>query len=309
MDTSTNLIWVWPWAFCLALLPWLASLGLQRLGWKQPLASALRLPGYSGLSPIAKAGFLSPARRWSPWWWVWLLLVIAAARPELQQPEIEVAQQSRELLLVVDVSGSMQELMDGRTRLDHVKQVVGDFVSRRSEDQLGLVVFGGEAYLYVPKTQDHNLLLQQLQGMQPGMAGPGTAIGDALGVALRSLRATQAEPAIVLLTDGANNAGLLMPEEALQMAATAGVKVHLVVVDLNPDPDLSRAIQATGGQVFSAFSRRELEGVYRQLDQLEPTTQIKRYTPAEPLGPWVVLVALLVTATLVRQARRRRRYA
>lgn len=304
MDTSANLILAWPWALTLLALPWLSTWLAKRLGLAYRATSALKLPFTTVTSASEKP--LSRLRSVSPWYWVWLLLVLALARPELQQPEIQLQQKSRELLLVVDVSGSMQEIMDGRTRLDHVKQVVEDFVRRRDQDRIGLVVFGAQAYLYVPKTLDHELLLQQLNGMQPNMAGPGTAIGDALGVSIRALREAQGEAAILLLTDGANNAGLLSPEEALDMAATAGIRTHLVVVSLSPDLEMSEQIRRTGGEVFSAFNRRELEGVYQQLDDLEPATLSRRFSPSEPLAHWLLLAALGLSAWLLRSSIQRR---
>lgn len=307
MDTSSNLILAWPWALVLLALPELAAWLAKRLGLGSRSSGALQLPlTLAAPSSSLKSGFRFASI--SPWFGVWALLVLALARPELQQPEIEWQESTRELLLVVDVSGSMRETMDGRTRLDHVKQVVEDFVRRRGQDKIGLVVFGGQAYLYVPKTQDHELLLQQLNGMRPNMAGPGTAIGDALGLSIQALREAEGEPAILLLTDGANNAGLLEPEEALSMAATAGIPTHLVVVSLNPDPEMAEAVRQTGGEVFSAFNRRELEGVYQRLDDLEPSTQIRRFSPSDPLGYWLLLAALGLSGWLLRSSLPWRRY-
>lgn len=304
MDTSANLILAWPWALLLLGLPWL----LQRLKLnREPnlRAAALRLPQQS--LPGFNSSPQTLASRYRPGWrsLVWLLLVLALARPEWQQDEIEFPRLSRQLMLVVDISGSMSELMQGRTRLDQVKQVVGSFLAERPHDRVGLVVFGGQSYLFVPKTLDHDLLLYQLQGLRPGMAGSGTAIGDALGLAVRSLRQSEGESAILLLTDGANNAGQLTPAESLAMAKDSGIRTHLVVVDLNPDPELSQAIRQTGGEVFSAFSRRELEQVYTQINRLEPVTRMERFTPTTPLMHWLLLAALLLGITVAWQQRSR----
>ncbi|WP_114418186.1 vWA domain-containing protein [Marinospirillum perlucidum] len=307
MDTSANLILAWPWALLLAFLPWISQRLLAYLGLKTRSAAALKLPGQPLTTP-SSLSWQSWRTRLSPWYGLWLLLVLALARPEWQGQEIEFPQQSRELMLAVDVSGSMQEILDGRTRLDQVKSVVEDFVRQRSQDELGLVVFGAQAYLYVPKTRDHQLLLQQLDTLRPNMAGQGTAIGDALGVSLQALEESQGEPAILLLTDGANNAGLLSPPEALQMASAAGVRTHLVVVSLNPEASLTESVHSTGGEVFSAFSRRELAEVYQHLDELEPATVIRRFSPAIPLGPWLVLIGLLGSGWLLRDSLRRRWY-
>ncbi|SFC13148.1 Ca-activated chloride channel family protein [Marinospirillum celere] len=301
MDTSANLTLVWPWAFVLLLLPWLLGYLARCLGWGTATQAALKLPVHQ-VSQQKNSWLARFKSGINPWFWVWCLLVLAAMRPEFQQPEIEIQQQRRELMLVVDVSGSMQEIMDGRTRLDHVKEVVESFVRVRSQDLIGLVVFGGQAYLYVPKTLDHQLLVQQLNAMRPGMAGPGTAIGDAVGIGLQAVGRAQGEPAILLLTDGANNAGALSPNEALGMAAQAEIRTHLIVVSLSPEPDMAAAIETTGGKVFSAFNRRELDGVYQQLDDLEPATVTERFSPATPLHPGLLLAALVLAAWRLRRS-------
>lgn len=303
MDTPANLSLVWPWAMALLALPWLAAWLLKSFTHffvsNKPSTEkrALKLPGLD--LPLDNLNQATSKK--TPWvtkinWrtGLWILLVLALMRPEWQQAEIEVTYQSRQLLLAVDISGSMKELMQGRTRLDQVKQVVRDFIQQRPKDQMGLVVFGGEAYLYVPRTLDHALLIQQLQSLQPGMAGPGTAIGDALGVGVYNLLQAEGQPAILLLTDGANNAGQLKPEQALAMAEAAGIPTHLVVVDLTLDPKLAQAIEATGGKVFSAFSQQELAKVYQQIHQLEPQTQVRYLRPSQSLAFIPLLLALIL---------------
>lgn len=313
MDTSANLILAWPWALLLLGLPWLLR-GWLVHGWFKRLlpprkfsaaTAALRLPLQA--LPAFATSPQQLASRYRPDWrsLIWLLLVLALARPEWQQESIEFPRQTRQLMLVVDISGSMNELMQGRTRLDQVKQVVRSFLAERPDDRVGLVVFGGQSYLFVPLTLDHDLLLHQLQGMQPGMAGSGTAIGDALGVAIRSLNQSEGDGAILLLTDGASNAGQLTPNQSLAMARDAGIRTHLVVVDLNPEPEISRAIRQTGGEVFSAFSRRELEQVYERINQLEPVTRMERFTPAKPLMHWLLLAALLLALWVIWRQRSR----
>ncbi|SFX60781.1 VWA domain-containing protein [Marinospirillum alkaliphilum] len=305
MDTSANLTLVWPWALALAGLPWLLHRWLRAGAGAAPDVtpktgqSALKLP-LANLPVSAAEAVTGGVRRRLDWrLLIWLLLVLALARPEWRHAELEINRHSRQLMLVVDISGSMNELMQGRTRLDQVRQVVRSFVNGRPDDRMGLVVFGGQSYLYVPKTLDHALLLQQLQGLQPGMAGPGTAIGDAVGLAVRSLRQTEGEAAILLLTDGANNAGQLSPVQALAMAEASGIRTHLIVVDLNPEPDMASAIRQTGGEVFSAFSRRELEQVYAQINHLEPQTRVERFNPSQSLAHWPLLLALLIALLLV----------
>lgn len=303
MDTPANLSLVWSWALVLLPLPWLVAWLLksftnQFVSNQSSIAKgALKLPFLdllittSSKKPAKKIPLLSKLS-WRSW--LWVLLVLALMRPEWQQAEIEVTYESREMLLVVDISGSMNELMQGRTRLNQVKQVVRDFIQQRPRDHIGLVVFGGEAYLYVPRTLDHDLLVQQLQSLQPGMAGSGTAIGDAVGVAVKNLLQTKGKPAILLLTDGANNAGQLKPEQALAMAAAVKIPTHLVVVDLEIDPELAKGIHSTGGEVFSAYSQQDLAKVYQHIHQLEPQTQVRYLRPSFSLVFIPLLLALIV---------------
>lgn len=306
MDTPTNLSLIWPWAVVALPLPWLIVWGLKNFkrSFSNPNTAvakgALKLPLFDlpllvAESPAAVKPRLITKLSWRSW--LWVLLVLALMRPEWQQAEIEVTYKSRQLLLLVDISGSMKELMQGRTRLDQVKQVVKDFIQQRPRDHLGLVVFGGEAYLYVPRTLDHELLIQQLYSLQPGMAGQGTAIGDALGVGVYNLLQAEGEPAMLLLTDGANNAGQLKPEQALAMATAAKIPTHLIVVDLTLEPELSNAIQQTGGKVFSAYSQQELSQIYQQIHQLEPQTQVRYLRPSLPLAFIPLLLALVLAAS------------
>lgn len=311
MDSTPNLALVWPWAVVFLPLPWLIARWLKsRLSSNNSIKAkgALKLPAVDlYLVPsVEKNASQFPFLTKLSWrTWLWALLVLALMRPEWQQPEVEVTYESRQILLLVDISGSMNELLQGRTRLDQVKQVVRDFIQQRPRDHLGLVVFGGQAYLYVPRTLDHELLIQQLQSLQPGMAGPGTAIGDALGVGVSHLLQSKGKPAILLLTDGDNNAGQLKPEQALAMAAAADIPTHLVVVDLEVKPELAKAINKTGGQVFSAFSQQELANVYQQIHKLEPQTQVGYLRPSFSLAYIPLVLALLLaisqTAFVQRQ--------
>lgn len=300
----TDLAFVWPWALGLLPLFWLLNKLLRhRLNAASKASGALKLPLVAlPLNAIKKPvaskqpaiNFkLLPKLSWRGW--VWVLLVLALMRPEWQRPEVEVTFESRQILLLIDISGSMNQPLQGQTRLDQVKRVVRDFIQQRPNDNLGLLVFGGQAYLYVPLTLDHNLLIQQLQALQPGMAGSGTAIGDALGLGVYNLRQAKGKPAMVLLTDGANNAGQLSPPEALVMAAAAAIPTHLVVVDLDIDPELAAGILTTGGEVFSAYSSQELAQVYQRIHQLEPQTQVRYLRPAFSLAFIPLLLALLVT--------------
>lgn len=303
MDSSANLALVWPWAVVLLPLPWLLAHWFRAAN---QAGDALKLPcvelPLNSDLPASKPRFLRLFNlfRQLGWrGWLWGLLVLALMRPEWQQPEVAVTFESRQILLLVDISGSMNELLQGRTRLDQVKQVVRNFIQQRPNDSLGLLVFGGQAYLYVPLTLDHALLIQQLQALQPGMAGSGTAIGDALGLGVYNLSPMQGKPAMVLLTDGANNAGQLSPPEALVMAAAAAIPTHLIVVDLEIAPELADGVLSTGGQVFSAYSSQELAQVYQRIHQLEPETQVRYLRPSLSLAFIPLLIALLLATSQV----------
>lgn len=342
MDPQANLSWAWPWAVLLLPLVWLlqAVYGSWWRHLKLKQQPALLLPNL----PLEQAKAITEAGRklavpsgqsssWSFAWWrrlglqflqlphlIFICLVVALMRPEVHWAEIAVPQQLRQLILVVDISGSMREQLEGRSRLEQVKQVVHNFVQQRPEDNLGLVVFGSQAYVYVPPTWDHSLLLEQLQGLRPGMAGAGTAIGDAVGVALQLLQASSGQPGIILLTDGANNAGQLTPLAAVQMAQAMQVPVYFLLlspetaagVETGLEPDLVQAVQATGGRTFSAFSSASLARVYQEVHQLEPQTQLQYIQPAQALGFIPVLVALglaLYWVVLIKLAAYRNRQA
>lgn len=291
MDTSANLSWAWPWALLLLPLPWCLA-RFQPASWGQPQALRLPLRHFAAADqpPLSH-------RRWGPWA-LWVLLLIALARPELDLGSIEVRQEQRQLMMALDLSGSMSELLDGLPRLEQAKRTLQTFIAQRPQDQIGLLVFGGEAYVYVPLTDDHALLLAQLARLKVNLAGQGTAMGDAIALGVAQLQAHAQHASLILLSDGLNNAGLLTPEQALELAAQAGVTTHLVLMDLTADPDLEAQIQATGGQSFSALQASELQQIYQQLHQLEPVTPTRHYTQRQALLIWPLLAALLLAAWL-----------
>lgn len=304
MDTQTNLSFAWPWAIFLLGCPWLCSWLLKgwlgtRLSRRIPAQqTSLNLSHWPTKQLPPTAVQLTNLKAQRPWLLIlcWSALVLALMRPQLIGPELPLTQQARNLLLAVDISGSMQEAMQGTTRLEQAKKAVATFIQQRPYDQIGLVVFGGQAYLYVPQTLDHQLLIQQLNGLQPGMAGQGTALGDALGLSLQYILKFTGQPTIILLTDGANNAGQLLPSQALATAQKAQVPVYLVNLDLEIDTELAVAVQATGGQIFNAFSATELAAIYQKIQQLEPASKVSYLRPAQSLAYIPLLIALLILA-------------
>jgi Ca-activated chloride channel family protein len=237
--------------------------------------------------------------------------------------------QRRDLLLAVDISGSMKTpdmVWRGQeiNRLDTVKIVVGDFVVRRESDRLGLVLFGTNAYLQAPLTFDRNTVNRLLQEAQLGFAGEKTAIGDAIGLATKRLRQRPDNSRVlILLTDGANTAGQVTPLKAAQLAAQSGIKVYTIGVGademkqaglfgsnfgsrtINPSRDLDegtlRSIaEETGGEYFRARSPKDLEEIYTLMDTLEPIEQeAETFRPTQALFYWPLLWALGISLLLI----------
>ncbi|WP_308367603.1 MULTISPECIES: VWA domain-containing protein [unclassified Microbulbifer] len=310
-----------PWVFALLPLPWLARRLLPRA---RPLTSALKVPFYSELSQSGDAGQGNLANLLLLSL-LWLLLLTAAARPQWYGEPIAQKSSARDLLVAVDISGSMETpdmLLDGRPamRVEAVKRVVSDFVERREGDRLGLVLFGTRAYLQAPLTYDRKTVGTLLQEAQIGFAGQGTAIGDAIGLAVKRLTQRPAEQRVlILLTDGANTAGEISPRKAAELAQQAGVTVYTIGVGaeemiqpgllgsrfgarrINPSRDLdSETLQAiadeTGGQYFRAHNPQELVDIYNELDRLEPVEQeAASYRPLKSLYVWPLGAALLLT--------------
>lgn len=230
------------------------------------------------------------------------LLILAMARPQTGRKQTQVRTEGIDIVLVLDTSGSMQALdLDAdrpinrrRNRLQVAKEVVDEFVQGRSNDQIGLVVFGNEAFTQCPLTLDHGIVATFMEGVEIGMAGDATAIGSALGTAVKRLRDSQAESkVIILLTDGRNNAGALSPRKAAEIAQTFGVKVYAIgagtrgrapfVVDslfgkqvvyesVEIDEETLRDIaEQTGGQYFRAEDTSALKSIYQEIDEMEKT--------------------------------------
>ena len=314
----------WPWIVVLLPLPWL----LWR--WLRPVAPglALHLP-QPGIRLAHVSG--QPTRGFGPWLLglAWLCLIAAAARPQWIGPPEAQQHSGRALMLALDLSGSMRtEDMNlaGQpvSRFGAVEAIAGDFISRRRGDEMGLILFGTQAFLVTPLTFDLSAVRAQLEGSTVGLAGTETAIGDAIAVAVKRLSALpQQARVLVLLTDGVNNAGSITPREAARAAKAAGVRIYTIGIGadqmrvqgffgsqmVNPssdlDADMLTSIAAeTGGRFFRATDSRALADAYRAIDALEPmpqhgpTLRPKRELFRWPLG---VAIALLLMAILPRQ--------
>jgi Ca-activated chloride channel family protein len=312
----------WPWVLAALPLPLLARL----LPPARPVVgAALRLPPLQAAGALEAGGTSHRHRRLilTLGWLAWGLLVLATARPEWVGDPVSLPLAGRDLMLAVDISGSMEQedyLLAGRpaSRLEVVKAVAGRFLERRQGDRLGLILFGGRAYLQTPLTHDRETVAKMLDESVIGLAGRETAIGDAIGLAVKRLRDREDDNRVlILLTDGAQTAGALGALEAARLAAEAGVRVYTIGIgggalgvrtpfgmlrrqpsDLDP-ATLEAIATATGGRFFQATDTAQLEAIYEELDRLEPSERDQRtYRPLQSLYPWPAGVALGLTLTI-----------
>ncbi|WP_417500790.1 vWA domain-containing protein [Marinobacter sp.] len=307
----------YPWLLLLILVPLL-------LQWKKPAAHTVDAPVFpvghwlSDLPGVTRQGNGVP--RWQTLLLLlaWCLLVLALARPQHIGEQVQMPVSGRDLMLVVDISPSMEEqdmILQGRSinRLQAVKKVLNEFIARREGDRLGLILFGTEPYVQAPLTFDLQTLETLLQESGIGMAGRATAIGDAVGLATKRLRERpQQQRVVVLLTDGANTAGEISPDKATEIAAAASVRLYTIGIGadsmvrrgllgsrrVNPSRDLdenllTRMAQQTGGEYFRARSLPELELIYETINQLEPIElDGKTYRPITDLFFWPAGIAV-----------------
>jgi Ca-activated chloride channel family protein len=254
------------------------------------------------------------------------LLVVALARPQQGLGTAEVETSGIDIVLAIDVSGSMRALdfeLDGKRadRLQVVKSVVRNFVDARRDDRIGIVGFAGRPYLVSPLTLDHDWLAQNLERVRIGLIEDGTAVGSAIAASVNRLREQKAKSkVVVLLTDGVSNAGKVEPLTAAEAARALGIKVYtiaagtqgeapmpvtdrfgnerVVMAPVEVDEKTLRAVaERTGGAFFRATDTRTLEGIYAQIDQLERTAEtVKRYEEYRELYHWPLLLGLAVLA-------------
>lgn len=294
----------WPWMWLALPLPLLAR-------WLLPPAksgsAALRVPYGQELEGMAtRKGRAHAGSAALLAWLAWGLLAAAAARPQQLGEPVMPPQNGRDLMLAVDLSGSMGEPdmeLGGRVvdRLTAAKAVLADFLDRRVGDRVGLLVFGQRAYALTPLTLDRDSVRDQLRDSVVGLAGRETAIGDAIGLAVKRLREQpEGQRVLILLTDGVNTAGALDPLKATELAVTEGVRVHTIAFggsgmtsffglalplpgggqDEIDEATLQKIADETGGRFFRARDTSELAGIYAELDRIEPVEQ-----PGEAVRP------------------------
>ncbi|WP_448217566.1 vWA domain-containing protein [Endozoicomonas sp. 2B-B] len=323
----------WPWMLLAAPLPWL----VYRFVSPAPRAAgaALRVPFYRDLADIAgeHSEHRETLKRWQSLipWLIWMLLVLAASRPAWLGETVQIERSGRDLMIAVDLSGSMEIAdmeLNGQAvnRLVVTKHVLNDFIDQRKGDRLGLILFGTQAYLQAPLTFDLKTIGTLMDESTIGMAGNKTAIGDALGLAVKHLRKRPQDSRIlILMTDGANTAGEITPVQAAKLAASENIRIYTIGLGademiqpglfgssigarrINPSEDLDEKTlkeiaELTGGQYFRAKNTEGLEKIYDELDNLEPVKQNKeRFRPSIALFFWPLALALilsLIMATL-----------
>lgn len=312
-----------PWVFFLLPLPILIYMLVPRSSHGR--AVALRFPHYQAMQESLVAntrGF--KLGRWLLAVLVWLLLLLAASRPQLLGETVHLPLSGRNLMLATDISGSMEaaDMVTGAnatTRLQAVKSVAGSFIMRREGDRLGLILFGKRAYLQVPLSFDRKTVRALLDEAEIGLAGLETAIGDAIGLAVKRLREESDDDRIlILLTDGENTAGSIDPLRAADLAAQENVRIYTIgigahevvmqsvfgrrrVANNQLDEETLKSIASkTGGEYFRASDLAELEQIYALIDEIEPVSEDEQsYRPIDEIYFWPLGLALLLSILTV----------
>jgi Ca-activated chloride channel homolog len=277
--------------------------------------------------------------------WVWLLpilagvlMIVGLARPQRAHSRTEVTANGIDIVLGLDVSGSMQALdfeIDNQrvNRIEVVKSVVSKFIDERPDDRIGLIAFAGVPYLVSPITLDHDWLQQNLERVSIGAVDDGTAIGSAIAASVNRLRMTPAKSKVViLLTDGMNNTGKISPRSAAEAAKALGVKIytigvgargkapipvkddagnmHMVMAKVDVDEATLQAVaDETGGKFYRATDTDSLKHIYEEINRFEKTAQtVQKFERYEELYPWALIpsLAVLGLAVLLQQTRFRR---
>ncbi len=313
----------WPWCFALLPSPLLAYFLLPRarhteaalhVPFFNELANFVASRGYDQRATITRLLLIA----------MWLFLVLASARPMWIGDPIQLPASGRDLMLAVDISGSMgQNDMTvagvSVTRLDAVKKIAGEFIKQRAGDRVGLILFGSNPYEQTPLTFDRQTVGALLNETPLGIAGGKTAIGDAIGLAVKRLRARPSEQRVlILLTDGRNNFGELTPEQAADIAATESVRIYTIgfgaermvipglIFDrtINPSAELDtntleQIAELTGGLYRRARSTEELAAIYDELDRIEPIElSFETFRPQKSLFIWPLSFAFLISLIL-----------
>ncbi|RLQ21821.1 VWA domain-containing protein [Seongchinamella sediminis] len=239
----------------------------------------------------------------------WLCLVLAASKPQWIGPPVEQQKSGRDLMVAVDLSGSMEtrdfSRPDGDSidRLEAVKLVLEDLAARRASDRLGLIVFGDAAYLQTPFTDDHQVWLQLLAETEIGMAGPSTVFGDAIGLAIKLFSESESSNRVlIMLTDGNDTGSTVPPIDAAKVAAASNIRIYTIAIgdpttvgeDALDLATIGRVSEVAGGRSFQALDREQMRQAYLAIAELEPELyETVSFRPRQSLH-WVPLVVVLV---------------
>ncbi|NKF51141.1 VWA domain-containing protein [Shewanella sp. WXL01] len=322
------LTFAWLWLLVLLPLPLLI-----RSKHKQAQSGHLSLPGIESNQAIESTH--AKHRQPKLAWILWLLLLSALARPQWLGEPIEIPASGRDLMVAVDLSGSMQiedMTVNGRKvdRFTLIQHVLGDFIERRQGDRIGLILFADHAYLQAPMTQDRRSVAQFLREAEIGLVGKQTAIGEAIALTVKRFeKLKESNRVLVLLTDGSNNAGNIDPVTAANIAAERNITIYTVGVGaevmerrtvfgterVNPSFDLDESqlielAKMTNGQYFRARNAQELDLIYQEIDKLEPVSRESlNYRPKTelfylPLGLLAILSFLQVLLPNLQRLRR-----
>jgi Ca-activated chloride channel family protein len=304
----------WPWLLVLLPLPLLIKrVNLNSVG------GHLQLPGIA--TTVTKTQPISQKGGRKRYWLMWIFLLLAIARPQWLGDPIELPAKGRDLMIAVDLSGSMQiedMVINGQTvnRFTLIQHVLSDFIERRNGDRLGLILFADHAYLQAPLTLDRRSVATFLDDAQIGLVGKQTAIGEAIALAVKRFdKVDESNRILILLTDGSNNAGNIEPDIAAQIAAKRNITIYTIGVGaeilerrtifgkerINPSIDLDedqlkKLAEMTKGRYFRARNSEELESIYQEIDKLEPVSRDQlSYRPKSELFYWPLLISLLIS--------------
>ena len=275
---------------------------------KVPFFGEVNDPGFSVSAPSKVMVSLAAL--------VWIALVCAVARPLWIEENVQVPVTGRDLLIALDISGSMQQQdfsAGNRSRFSAVQEIASEFVARRAGDRVGLILFGSQPYLYTPLTFDLESVVEFLSHARVGFAGQQTAIGDTIGLAVKVLRERSAENRIlILLTDGDNSAGEIEPLEGMQLAVEHGVRIFVIGIGIDHTSavasnrrrtnELPKIAQTTGGVYFHASDAKALEEIYTAIDEFEPIeADSHSRLLVKELYPWPLALAMVLAVLMFTQ--------
>lgn len=313
---------LWPWALAILPLPFLLRLLMPRA--KQSNDAALQVPHLSDYQLGENEAYVNKSSRWPLLLYTlaWICLVIAAARPQWTGEPVELPVSGRDLMLAIDISKSMDHPIrhnsSSVSRITATKAVASSFIEKRVGDRIGLILFADQAYVQAPLTFDRATVNILLQEAFTGLAGQATAIGDAIGLAVKRVSKQRGDNTsssaiqknisddrvLILLTDGVSNRGEITPLKAAELAAKKGLKIYTIGIGNRGSRELDETTlreiaDITGGQYFRAYNTADLLKIYSLLDQLEPVEkEVKSYRPIKalfylPLSAALALAALL----------------